>query len=76
MIIMTQEHEIKKQKKTVNVFDLEYIIYRKLAIIIKRFHDQQCLEIRSEIPLYLVKGIYKGLLKLAICGLIVPNLLL
>lgn len=35
MIIMTQGHEVKKQKKIVNVFDLEYIIYRKLAVIIK-----------------------------------------
>lgn len=36
MIIMTQGHEVKKQKKKiVNVFDLEYIIYRKLAVIIK-----------------------------------------
>lgn len=32
---MTQGHEVKKQKKIVNVFDLEYIIYRKLAVIIK-----------------------------------------
>lgn len=67
---------LKSTKLRVNAFDLEYRIYRKLCSNDKRFHDQQCLEIRSEIPLYLVKGIYKGPLKLVICGSIVLNLFL